>query len=654
MPELTQQAATDTWLDRVIDNRYRIIELIGKGGMGRVYKVVHTQMGKVAAMKVLHGSLAKDKELVKRFHLEAEAISKLNHPNIVQVFDFGRVHNTMYLVMEYLRGEDLAHILRRDGPMDVWRAFSILIQICDALIEAHGLNIIHRDLKPENVRISRTRDGQDFLKVLDFGLAKILDHDEKKKDHAITARGSLVGTPYYMAPEMIRAKPLDHRIDIYSLGAMSYRMLTAQNAFVAKTPIGVLTKHLSEEPSPPSVRVPQMHIPAEMDAIVMRAMEKDPDRRFSSVAEMKHQLLVVQRHMQRRRETGPPQERRRESDLLVLGNSGITGPLIPEPLRVHPVTPLDVLSKEDLAFERKLSRGSWMHWLLILPLVIGIAGFAAYWLVFREKVIYFPNKEMEPNNTPMKATLVKANRSIAGHIGRRVSATESDRDWYKFDIPGPKAQMIQARVGAIRNMDITLELFDAMGGRLANADSSGKGSGEIITNWVADPGQYFLLVREVWMTGVAPTENVTDAYSIKVLWTPYSKEWELEPNNRPDRANPIKPGDSVRGYLGGVKDHDLYKITADKGLLAGVVSGIKGVDLVLEIIQRPGRKKDRVVDDEAQSAGERFNGLKIKKGSPVLLRVRRKKEKKVAQGIQATARGLDEPYTLKTWLVPTR
>src|SRR5688572_10527755 len=231
----------DPLLGRLIDARYRVISRLGHGGMGVVYKVEHQRMGKIAAMKVLHRELVSDKEVVKRFRREAEAVSKLTHPNTVQTFDFGTADGAMYLVMEYVRGEDLGAILRRDGPLAFRRAAPIFIQICAALAEAHELGIVHRDLKPENILVTRTKEGSDHVKVLDFGLAKLSEREEAAE---VTGRGTIIGTPYYMSPEQIRGETLDHRSDIYSLGAMMYRILTGEHPFHAQTPVGVLTKHL--------------------------------------------------------------------------------------------------------------------------------------------------------------------------------------------------------------------------------------------------------------------------------------------------------------------------------------------------------------------------------------------------------------------------
>jgi serine/threonine-protein kinase len=164
--------AEDPWLTRVLDGRYRVLTRIGAGGMGAVYRVEHVRLGKIAAMKVLHQSTATDREMVRRFWLEAQSVSRLNHPNIVQTFDFGQWNGAFYLVMELVTGDDVAAVMRREGPMAFGRAARFFAQICSALTEAHEHGIVHRDLKPENLMLVRRRDGAEHAKVLDFGLAK--------------------------------------------------------------------------------------------------------------------------------------------------------------------------------------------------------------------------------------------------------------------------------------------------------------------------------------------------------------------------------------------------------------------------------------------------------------------------------------------------
>src|SRR4051794_35908727 len=234
--------------------------------MGAVYRIEHVRMGKVAAMKVLHRELAKDEQVVKRFRREVEIVSKLNHPNIVQTFDFGYWEGLLYLIMEYVKGDDLGALLRREGPLAVPRAFTLAVQVCSALDEAHHHGVVHRDLKPENIVCTRRRD-EEHAKVLDFGLAKLRERPELGE---ITGAGNLIGTPYYMSPEQVRSDSVDHRTDIYSLGGTLYRMVTGHFPFDGNSPMGIMSKHLTDDVVTPSTRAPDCHIPPELDRIILR------------------------------------------------------------------------------------------------------------------------------------------------------------------------------------------------------------------------------------------------------------------------------------------------------------------------------------------------------------------------------------------------
>ena len=251
LPGPGAESPGDPWQGKVVDRRYRVLEKLGSGGMGLVYKVEHIQLDKVAAMKVLHTEMARDAEAVRRFRVEAQAVSRLDHPNIVQTFDFGRWEDSLYLVMEYLKGEDLAALVKREGPLPFDRAARLFVQICSALTDAHDAGIIHRDLKPENIVVVRRRDGSETAKVLDFGLAKLRERSEHL---GVTSGNQVIGTPYYMSPEQVRSEPLDVRTDIYSLGATLYRVLTGTPSFQATTPVGVLTKHITDPLELPRAR----------------------------------------------------------------------------------------------------------------------------------------------------------------------------------------------------------------------------------------------------------------------------------------------------------------------------------------------------------------------------------------------------------------
>src|SRR5262249_25997410 len=352
------------WLGRIVDGRYKVIEVIGRGGMGVVYRVEHMRMGKVAAMKVLHRDLVGDAEVVQRFEREAAAVSKLHHPHTVQVFDFGAVGAALYLIMEYVRGLDLSHIIERDGPMPWARAAPLFAQICGALQEAHELGIVHRDLKPENVLITRTTRGRDYAKVLDFGLAKL---DQRGAPPTETDRQQIVGTPYFMAPEQIRGDDVDARTDIYSFGALMFNVLTGQHVYTGSTAVGVLTKHLTGEPDAPSSRVPEMAIDPRVDRLCQKALARDPDKRWRTAGELTEAIEEVFRDTVEG--TGPASRSLSQSlagARLVLADDSTSSDLR--------------LRRSDIdAFERGLRRRRVVTLVATLLLVCGAAGSAAWY-----------------------------------------------------------------------------------------------------------------------------------------------------------------------------------------------------------------------------------------------------------------------------------
>jgi serine/threonine-protein kinase len=654
-------AASDRWIDQIIDGRYRVVERIGQGGMGVVYRVTHTRIGKVAAIKLLHSSLVSNEAAARRFHGEAEAISKLNHPNIVQVFDFGQAGDTVYLVMEHLAGEDLGAILNRDGRMSLARCIPIIAQVCDALSEAHGLGIVHRDLKPENIRVSRTQDGRDFVKVLDFGLAKIVESGTQAE---ITAQGALVGTPYYMAPEQIRGQTVDPRADIYSLGAVLYRILTGTQAFTAKTPMGVLTKHLTEEPAPPGQVAPG--IGAKTDELVLKALAKRPEQRFADAQQLRSALvglvtaadgvpLVDEAQLAdtpQRRATdaggsapGEPVGSGALAELsadAALAELADTLPPAHQPSGMAPTGPgtsLPRIDGVDEVFERRLRWGRRLKLLAVVVALIG-ASVAAYWYGFRSApTLLAPGEELEPNNGRDEATPLVAGSAVAGHVGRRISESESDRDWYRLQLRDGGRQQLMAQVSRIPNMDLTLELYDAVGGLLTRADSTTVGGDELITNWPLRAGVYYLVVRELWQVGQRPTENVTDPYQLVARWQPLTAGMEVEPNDRPKQANALVAGRPLKGYLGGIGDRDTFRLTG-AGRYGGTLSAIEGVDLVLELVADGGRRQS--IDDATVSGGETFE---VEVERELLVVVRRRLEKKPAGG--RSPGGRRAPYTLR-------
>ncbi|MFT5430764.1 MAG: serine/threonine protein kinase [Myxococcota bacterium] len=276
-----------SYLGSTIDSRYLIKRLVGRGGMGTVYEVEHIHMQKTLAMKLLHEDMVVRKQLIGRFTREARAISRLSNEHTVRVYDFGRHQAVFFLVMEFLDGEDLEVDLSRNGALPWRRALTILDQICESLGEAHSAGIIHRDLKPENIMMLKEPAGEDYVKVLDFGLAKISNSEDVFSVHS---HRDLFGTPFYMSPEQIRAEEIDHRADIYSLGCLAFRLLTNQHVYDAPYAFDVLRQHLTS-PIPSTARArPELTIPARVDRFVWRALAKRPENRFPDCAAMRQEI----------------------------------------------------------------------------------------------------------------------------------------------------------------------------------------------------------------------------------------------------------------------------------------------------------------------------------------------------------------------------
>jgi serine/threonine protein kinase/TolA-binding protein len=271
-----------------IDGRYRIVELIGEGGMGKVYLAEHVEIGKRVALKVLHPSYSRMPDLVERFRREARAASKIGHPNIVDVTDSGATADgSVYFVMEYLEGVELGSIIEREGAIDVARALKIASQICRALAAAHREGIIHRDLKPENIFLI-TRGGEaDVVKVLDFGIAKTTEA-EAARERRLTSPGMAMGTPEYMAPEQAAGRAADARTDIYSLGAILYEMVAGVAPYSGDNFMEILTKKATMDPPPPNSVRPELA--THVSDLVMSAMSRSPETRPQTMEAFEYEL----------------------------------------------------------------------------------------------------------------------------------------------------------------------------------------------------------------------------------------------------------------------------------------------------------------------------------------------------------------------------
>lgn len=254
-----------------------MLELVGVGGMGRVYRAEQKALGRTVAVKVIHPHLVHDENASARFITEARAASALNHPNSVSIIDFGKTDDgLLYLVMEFLRGKDLARVIYDEGPLGFPRIVNVLRQVLAALAEAHHLGIIHRDLKPENIILERLRSGSDFVKVVDFGLAKV----RALQSSSITSPGIVCGTPDYMAPEQGRGDAIDARSDLYAVGVIMFRLLAGRLPFEGESATQVVLKHITLPPPDPRTIAPDREIPTALVDVVLKALSKHPNDRY--------------------------------------------------------------------------------------------------------------------------------------------------------------------------------------------------------------------------------------------------------------------------------------------------------------------------------------------------------------------------------------
>lgn len=297
------QNSSDMLIGQKLFGQYTITKKLGEGGMGAVFLAKQDTIDQTIAIKVLLAEAARSHEIVQRFEREARVISMLTHPNIIRVFIFGRTPSgQLYLAMEYVNGRELRHDMR-GKPLDELVAISIMKQSCSALAEAHDLGIIHRDLKPDNVLLTEFRGEENFVKILDFGIAKLNEPDSNPNAAKLTQAGIVYGTPEYLSPEQAQALDLDNRTDIYSLGVMLYEMMTGRVPFTADSPVQILTKHVFEQPKRPSEVLPGRIAPT-MENIIMKAMAKKREDRFESAMDMFRALVLREQELLQSRGLG--------------------------------------------------------------------------------------------------------------------------------------------------------------------------------------------------------------------------------------------------------------------------------------------------------------------------------------------------------------
>ncbi len=590
----------------VIADRYRLIELLGEGGMGSVYQAEHIRMGKALAVKVLRGSFASEPAAVARLRTEAQIVSRLSNPHTVAVFDFGEIASGggFYLAMEYVPGRDLSRALEQQGRLPEPRAAAIGEQVLASLAEAHDAGIIHRDVKPANVMLMENRSGEDFVKVLDFGIAHLRDAPGAAGE---LSPGIILGTPNYLSPEQVRGDPVDGRADIYSVGALLYELVSGRAPFVEASVVALLSAHLKQKPRPLRELVPEVS-PA-FAALVHQAMEKDPGDRFQSADAMRQALLRLRE----------PAAARATPTLVVpdLTNRG-----------------LPIASRQDFAaFERQLRalrRGRVTAPALAVALLLASGVAAWHWLEvyglvqdrwpraaaalpasLRPADLY-DGEEHEPNDTPAQANALpippgadgRRGGGVAlmrGHMGARISETTGDVDVYRVEVPRVdrplvlRAEWSGERPGqGIRGLDVALTLSRDRGistsqsPLIASADDAGPGGAEAFQAAVA-PGTYYLAVREKHAESEPPVEKPSDRYTLRVWLAEPQPGEEVEPSGLDQieerqarlewralsRRNPLGEGGAVGGTTSARGDLDAWSLaprgSADVPELAAIV-----------------------------------------------------------------------------------
>jgi eukaryotic-like serine/threonine-protein kinase len=559
-PPLPESAGTAIWSGQVIAERYRLLELLGEGGMGTVFKAEHIRMGKTLALKLLRGAFAEDPDAVARFRAEAQIVSRLSHPHTIAVFDFGEIgDHGFYLAMEYVPGRDLARLLEESGPIGERRALGIAEQVLGSLAEAHAVGVVHRDVKPGNVMLSEQCEG-DFVKLLDFGIAKL-----RAVPGSLGAAGAILGTPSYLAPEQALGAEVDGRADLYAVGALLYELVAGQPPFKG-TAATVRAAHIHLAPPPLADLAP---VSAGFVEAVHRALAKRPEERFPSAHAMRDALLAV-------RDRLPKEERGAWAEEAA-----------PAGHEEGPEVSLGLASRDDfeaLERDRRALRPS----RLLLPVLLVAALLVAALVVRRGDVYallarYAPSvvalmpasagtegEEREPNDTAASANPLalpalgtvpalsppRGKGVIRGHIGTAIDAETGDADVFRVTVPeGGERPVLVAEWAAegtpdqgIPGLDVKLTLNRAPGPEDDRREApfvaqAHRGAGQPVRLVaLVSAGSYFLAVREVHPAGARPVEKPDAAYLLRA-WVEEAKAGEeVEPNDEPLLKEGVEPG----------------------------------------------------------------------------------------------------------------
>lgn len=540
---------------KTIDGRYLIGRLIGHGGMGAVFECEQVHLRKRMAVKLLHENLVQKKALIARFQREARAISRLSSPHTVMVYDFGRWGELFFLVMELLEGEALDAVLEQTGPMPPERVARIVLQMCDSLSEAHKHGIIHRDLKPENVMLVRNQAHPDFVKILDFGLAKVQGINDEDQVHS---QRDIFGTPFYMSPEQIRAAEVDGRADIYAVGTLMFKMLTGQQVFRYKNTFDILKAHLSEAPPKMSALAPQLAVPPALERIVAKALQKDPQLRFGSMDEMA--LALAQTLRSGFRESGLVMaagtlEGEATAEPAKDARSAGTGKRRNRPTQLSNITKLsDIFDPDELLQSHKSGQRKRTA-LFFAAIAVAILGAAAalWWSSHAPQ-----ESETEPNDDLQTANRLGPGDQTRGVIGKRRSERLGDRDC--FLLPrGDDDQDLEISVRGVPNMDLQLALLAGANQPPTEISHRGKGLGESVRFWDPMKRPVAVCVQELPQAGQTPGESLSDQYTLAVARRPRPAAAEREPNDDAP-GNDVKGMAQVQGCLDGAGDRDVFAV----------------------------------------------------------------------------------------------
>lgn len=557
----------DPLVGMLVGHRYRILERIGSGGMGAVYRIRHEQIGKEAAMKLLHGDLARDSAMVRRFYREARAVSRLNDPHTVSVFDFGQSGGLVYLVMELLQGRDLGRVLREEGALSPRRVARIIGQVASALTEAHDLGIVHRDLKPQNVFLC-PHDGGETAKVLDFGLAKLVA--ERDDSMALTQDGTVMGTPYYMSPEQIEDTAVDQRSDQYSLAALTFRLLVNRPPYEHPSPLGVLHRHLHDPVPRVSSVDPSL---AALDDVVGQAMAKAPEGRYRSVRAFSDALTQAV-HAMTDRSTAPT--------------------LVPRPVSDMVPTPGRIGTREEFeVFERNM-RARRLFNAGVSALLAGSVLAGVVWLATRGSR-WVPARENEPNDSVETASELHK-RVVSARISPPHTDGTQDIDRFAFaPSGGDDGERWLVRAQPEEALALRVHVHNAEGRAIASYSASA-GAPIFVDGIRADSGRVTVSVRSA--------NGADGRYTLAATSRAAYVGEEAEPNDEVASAGQLLDNVPRVGLLAWPDDVDVFRLpSGDGGTYRFELDPIAGADLRLRVFDEQGTEV-AVLDERGVGGAE--------------------------------------------------